>query len=206
MVPWVTMLYRGLFLMPIVALVMSACVTSSGQAPGPVVSGPGSVSAAGAAALSTDLIDPATCEGALGLPPETHTLELQSLTDSGQAGSQRIDSMCAAVYDTSTPGDPFLTVALINFDSDEPATAHYDLLKEFFVAEGIPLSEVDSTDEGVLDWVSGLIDRDGIGRTTVMRQKNWVLTISVGPTIEASLWTSTDIQAIGESIINRAQK
>ena len=199
-------LSRRLSLLPLLALVMSACVTSSGEAPGPVVSGPGSVSAAGAAALSTEAIVPATCEGVLGLPPETHTLELQSLTDSGQAGSQRIDSMCAAVYDTSIPGDPFLTVALISFDSDGPATAHYDLLKDVFVAEGIPLSEVDSTDEGVLDWVSGLMNRDGIGRTTVMRQKNWVLTISVGPTIEASLWTSTDIQAIGESIINRAQK
>jgi len=202
------MLYRRLVLVPLLVLVISSCAITgtSGEAPDPVSSGLGPTSAAGAAALSTGSIDPATCEGVLGPPPQTHTLELQSLTDSGQGGSPRIDSMCAAVYQTSNPGDPFLTVALMRFDGDGPAVAHYDLLKAVFAAEGIALSEVDSTDEGVLDWVSALIDSDGIGRTTVMRQTRWVMTISVGPTTDDSLWTATDVQVIGESIIARAQK
>ena len=187
-------------------VLISACATSSGEAPDPVVSGPGPMSAAGAAALSSDPIDPETCQGVLGQPPGTHTLELQSLTDSGQAGSDRIDSMCAAIYKTPTPGDPFLTVALIEFDADGPAAAHYDLLKDVFVAEGVPLSEVNSADDNALDWVSALIDRDGIGRTTVLRQENWVMTVSVGQTTTDSPWTTTDIQAIGESIIDRAQR
>ena len=75
-----------------------------------------------------------------------------------------------------------------------------------FVAEGVPLSEVNSADDNALDWVSALIDRDGIGRTTVLRQENWVMTVSVGPTTTDSPWTTTDIQAIGESIIDRAQR
>ena len=201
------MLTRRVFPLLLLALVASACGTSeSGEALNPVSPSPDPTSAAGAAALSSDSIDPSTCRGVLGRPPETHTLELQSLTDSGQAGSERIDAMCAAVYETSNPGDPFLAVALIEFDAAGPATIHYDLLKGVFVAQAIPLSEVDSADEGVLDWVSALIDRDGIGRTTVMRHRNWVLTVSVGPTTADSLWTTTDIQAIGESIIDRAQR
>ncbi len=197
---------RPLFLMLLLAFVISACATSeSGEAPEPVVSGQGSASAAGLSALSTESINPATCEGVLGSPPGTHTLELQSLTDSGQGGSERIDSMCAAVYETSNPGDPFLTVALIRFDADDAAQAHYDLLKGVFVTQGVAISEVDSADEGLLDGVSALIDSDGIGRTTVLRQKNWVLTVSVGPTTDDSLWTTADIQLIGESIVVRAQ-
>jgi hypothetical protein len=133
-------------------------------------------------------------------------LELQSLTDSGQGGSENIDSMCAAVYETANPGDPFLTVALIGFSADDAAAAHYDLLKGVFVTQGVAISEVDSAEEDLLDRVSALIDSDGIGRTTVLRQKNWLLTASVGPTTDDSLWTAADIQLIGESIIARAQK
>ena len=200
------MLTRRIFTLSLLALVISACVTStSGEAPDPVFSGPGSTSAAGAAALSSEAIDPATCEGVLGRPPGTHTLELQSLTETGQGGNQQIDAMCAAVFDTTTPGDPFLTVALIRFDSDEPAIAHYDLLKRVFLDQGYPISEVNSTDERLSDRVSALIDNDGIGRTTVLRQNKWVLTISVGPTIAESLWTTADVEVIGESIIDRAQ-
>ena len=197
---------RSLFLMLLLALVISACATSeSGEAPEPDVSGQGSASAAGLSALSTESINPATCEGVLGSPPGTHTLELQSLTDSGQAGSEDIDSMCAAVYETSNPGDAFLTIALIRFNADDAAEAHYDLLKGVFVTQGVAVSEVDSADEGLVVGVSALIDGDGIGRITVLRQRNWVLTVSVGPTTDDSLWTTTDIQLIGESIIGRAQ-
>ena len=197
---------RLLFLMLQTAVVVSACATSeSGEAPGPVLSGPGSTSAAGLAALSVEPLDSATCQGVLASPPSSHTLELQSLTDSGQAGNQEIDAMCAAVYETATPGDPFLTVALIQFDSDGPAITHYDLLRGAFVAQGIAISELNSADENLLDSVSGLIDRDGIGRTTVMRQNDWLLTVSVGPTTNDSLWTAGDIQMIGESILSRAR-
>ena len=113
--------------------------------------------------------------------------------------------MCAAVYETSNPGDPFLSIALIRFDSDDAAEARYELLKDAFVAQGVAISEVDNAAEGLVDRVSALIDRDGIGRMTILRQKSWVLSASVGPTTDDSLWTTVDIQLIGESIIGRAQ-
>ena len=114
--------------------------------------------------------------------------------------------MCSAIFDTSTPGDPFLAVALIKFNTDAPAIARYDLLKNVFVTQSVPISEVNSADEATLDRFSGLLDRDGIGRTNVFRQNNWVLTVSNGPTTADSLWTLDDLQIIGESIIGRAQK
>jgi hypothetical protein len=181
----------------------SGCVSTSGDAPDPIRSGGGFTTAAGGAAVSNEPIDSSTCEGVLAGPPDTHSLKLQSLTDSGQANSPGIDTMCAALYQTSAPGDPFLTVALINFEADRFAAAHYDLLKGAFVAQGITLSEVDSLDESSLDQFSALIDREGIGRTTVFRKTTWVVTLSIGPTTSASPWTARDIEAIGQSILTR---
>lgn len=198
---------RYLLLLSFFAFVISACVTSeSGDAPEPVLSG-GVIetSEAGAAALSSEPLNPETCAGVLGSPPGSHTLELQSLTETVQDGDQQVDAMCSAVYETSNSGDPFLAVALIKFDSDGPAIERYELLKQVFVAQGYPISEVNSADERLLDRVSALIDSDGIGRTTVLRQNNWVLTVSIGPTTGDSLWTPDDVQMIGESIIKRAQ-
>ncbi len=189
----------------LVAMLGTACASGSGAAPDPVVSGAGSTTAAGDAALSTGPLDPLTCQGVLAIPSGTLSLDLQSLTETAQAGGQPIDTMCAAVYETSTPGDPFLTVALINFDGDLSATAHYDLLKAAFVAQGGALSEVDSEDDASMDRISALIDSDGIGRTTVLRKATWVMTISVGPTTSDSPWTATDLEVIGQSILNRAR-
>jgi len=96
-------------------------------------------------------------------------------------------------------------MALINFDDDRAAAARYDLLKAAFVAEGGLLSEVDSAEGASVDRFSMLIDRDGIGRTTVLRETTWVMTISVGPTTTDSPWTATDLEVIGQSILNRAR-
>jgi hypothetical protein len=182
----------------------SGCVTTSGEAPDPTQSGGGFTTAAGDAALSSEPIDPLTCQGVLASPTGTHSLKLQSLTESVQADSQGVDTMCAAMYQTSTPGGPFLTVALINFDADRSAAAHYDLLKGAFAAQGIAISEVNSASEGSLDRFSALIDKQGIGRTTGFRKTTWVATVSVGPTTDASPWTARDIEVIGQSILTRA--
>jgi hypothetical protein len=74
-----------------------------------------------------------------------------------------------------------------------------------FVTQGIPISEVTSADERTADWFSALMDSDGIGRTTVIQLNSWVLTVSNGPTTEDALWTTDDLQFIGESIIARAR-
>ena len=73
--------------------------------------------------------------------------------------------MCSAVFQTSNPGEPFLAVALLKFDSDTPAIAHYELLKDAFVALNHPISEVNSADDGLLDRFSALIDK---GRTRML--------------------------------------
>ncbi len=198
------LLYLSLPLL--VAATLSACISSSGEAPSPVSSVPLSTSEAGVAALSSGTLNPDTCQGVLGTPPDTHSLDLQALTTTARRDNQQIDAMCSAVFQTSNPGEPFLAVALLKFDSDTPAIAHYELLKDAFVALNHPISEVNSADDGLLDRFSALIDKDGIGRTTVMRQNSWVLTVSVGPTTTNSLWTTDDIQVIGESIIGRAQE
>jgi hypothetical protein len=185
---------------------VSACATSqSGQASEPVLSGQHVASPAGLAALSTAAVDAATCDGVLATPPFTHGLTLRSLTATAQDSDQRIDAMCSAMYGTSAPGDPFLAVALIMFDADEAAIEHYELLESVFVASDALMSEVDSADENLIDRVSALIDRDGIGRTTVLRQNNYVLTVSIGPTTSESLWTTDDVYLIAESIVGRAQ-
>jgi hypothetical protein len=191
---------------PILMVVVSACITSeSGEAPDGASSFQPSASSAGLAALSDGPLDPATCEGVLGTPPSSHTLEVQSLTDTAQDGNQQIDTMCSALFDTSVAGEPFLAVALIEFDSDDSAIEHYELLKTVFLSENHPISEVNGADENQLDRLSVLIDDAGIGRTTVMRQNDWLVTVSIGPRVEDSLWTTDDVQVIAESIISRAQ-
>ncbi len=199
-------MFRYLFLVGLSVFLFSACATSdSGAAQEPIVSPPLSASDAGQAAISNKTVDPRTCEGVLGRPPVGHMLGTQSLTNTAQDDAQQVSSMCSAVYETSNPGDPFLTVALIKFNSDDPAIAHYDLLKDAFVVLSHPISEINNADEDLTDRFSALMDTDGIGRTTVMRQNNWVLTVSIGPTTADSLWTADDLQLIGESIIRRTK-
>ena len=101
-------------------------------------------------------------------------------------------------------GDPFLTVSLITFTSDEPAIARYDTIKEGFEVNNLPVSELNSADENSLDEVSALIDSDGVGRITVFRQNNRIISVNIGPTIGDSPWTVGDIQMIGKSIVERA--
>ena len=199
---------RYLFLTPLLAFLVSACfiASKSGEAPEPISSIPLATSEAGVAALSGAPLDPDSCEGVLGSPPDTHTLKTRSLTRTVQSSEQQIESMCSATYETSTVGDPFLSAALIRFDSDEPAIARYEMIKEGFVVNNLPISELNSADEDLLDHVSVLIDSDGMGRVIALRKNNWLVTISIGPTTDVSLWTAGDAQMIGESIIDRVQK
>ncbi len=98
-----------------------------------------------------------------------------------------------------------LTAALIKFDSAEPAIARYEMIKEGWVINDMPVSEINNADEALPDRVSVLIDSDGMGRIVALRKKNWLLTISIGPTTVVSPWTAGDAQMIGESIMERVQ-
>ena len=114
--------------------------------------------------------------------------------------------MCSAVYETSDPSDPFLALALMKFDVDATAIERYEFYKRVYVTDSYAISEVNNADEALLDHFSALIDGEGIGRTNALRHKNWLLTITNGPTVTDSPWTTDDLQLIGESILRRAQE
>ncbi len=200
-------MFRYLVLLPLIAFTISACVTSkSGEAPSPVISVSLTGSPAGLAALSDGPLDPKTCEGVLARPPSTHTLNLQALTGSGQAGLRPFGSMCSAVYETPSPSDPFLAIALMHLDSDATAIERYEFYKQVFVTGKYLTSEVNSADDAQLDQFSAVLDAENIGRTVALRHNSWFLTITDGPNTADSLWTTDDLRLIGESIIARAQE
>lgn len=196
---------RSILLLAFTLLLVSACAVASesGEAPDPVSSNVAPTSEAGAAAISAAVIDPRSCSGVLGPAIGTHSLETESFTETVQTSEQHIEAMCSASYETTVPGDPFLTVALIKFDSIEPAIDRYEMIKEGFVVNDLPISEVNSSDPGALDQLSALIDSDGMGRITVFRKQNWAISISVGPTTDVAPWTTGDLEMIGKSILER---
>jgi hypothetical protein len=199
-------MHRILIVLPLAVIAFASCVvSSSGEAPSPVVSILYTPSSAGIAAMSGDPVDPRSCSGVLAESPETHVLDLEPLSGSGQGGGG-LETMCSAVYTSRKMDDTFLAIALMSFDSNEHAADHYELLKNVYVTEEHPFSELNSVDDAQVDRLTARSDRDGIGQTTIFRQKDWVLTISNGPTIAESPWTGDDLHLIGESIIARAQQ
>jgi len=44
-----------------------------------------------------------------------------------------------------------------------------------------------------------------VGRTNVLRQREWLLTISVGPTMAESSWSVGDLDAIGRGVLGRVK-
>ncbi len=199
------MMFRFLAPLAFVALLVTACIDLSGEGSEPNTSGSLDTTEAGRAALLTGPLNPETCEEVLADPPSSYTLQLQALTASAQGGSPRLETMCAAIFQTSAADGSFLTMALIRFDSLDPAIARYNLLKAALIALDHPISEIDNANDDLLDWFAARIDSDGIGQTTVLRLNNWVLSISIGPTIAESTWNTDDLLLIGESIIRRAQ-
>ena len=205
-------MFRLVSLMALVVLaaIFSACVSSSsGEAPEPVVSAINPTSEAGSAAISSAAIDAVTCAGVLTPMEDEDEGDLKlfrdSLTDSVKSSQPQIVSMCSAMYDTNLSAREFLAVVLIQFKSDDSAVDHYELMKSAYTETGDALSEINNADEGLTDILSVLIDQDGIGRTIVMRQREWMVTVSAGPSMAASPWKVGDIEAIGRSVLDRVK-
>ena len=200
-------LFGLVLLVAFTALVGAACTVSSesGGAQEPIMDPVAATTDAGSKAVSAVEIDALTCAGVLEPATGDLSLETQSLTDGVRESQPQVVSMCSASYETGEVGGEFLTVALIQFDSDESSIAHYELIKSAFAASGVALSEINSADEGSIDQVSGLMDRDGVGRTNVLRQHEWLLSISVGPTMAESSWVVGDMEAIGRGVLGRVK-
>jgi len=200
-------LFGLVLLVAFTALVGAACTVSSesGGAQEPIMDPVAATTDAGSKAGPAVEIDALTCAGVLEPATGDLSLETQSLTDGVRESQPQVVSMCSASYETGEVGGEFLTVALIQFDSDESSIAHYELIKSAFAASGVALSEINSADEGSIDQVSGLMDRDGVGRTNVLHQHEWLLSISVGPTMAESSWVVGDMEAIGRGVLGRVK-
>jgi predicted small secreted protein len=193
-------------LVVLTAAVFAACGSSDG-APEPVVSAVNPTSEAGSLAISSVAIEAESCKGVL---PDREaenegdiSLFRDSLTDSVTSSQPQIVSMCSAMYDTNLPGREFLAVVLIQFKSDDSAVDHYELMKGAYFGTGDGISEINNADESLTDVLSVLIDEDGIGRTMVMRQREWLVTVTAGPTMADSPWNVGDIEMIGNSVLER---
>ncbi len=199
---------RNLFgLMLFVAFAVAACTVSSdsGGVSEPISNVVAATTEAGSSTVSAAEIDPNTCAGVLAPATGDLGLDTQSLTEGVKTSQPQIVSMCSAMYYVEQPSGEFLTIALMQFDSDDSAVAHYELMKSEFVESGVPISEINSADEGLIDEVSGLMDRDGIGRTNVFRQREWLVSVSVGPTMVEAPWVVGDIEMIGRGVLGRVK-
>ena len=205
-------MFRLVILMVLVVMgaVFVACASSSsGGASEPVESAVNPTSEAGASAISSVAIEPENCAGVLtpmeGEDEGDLKLFRDSLTDSVKSSQPQIVSMCSAMYDTNLSGREFLSVVLIHFKSDDSAVDHYELMKSAYTETGDGLSEINNAGQDLVDVLSVLIDQDGLGRTTIMRQREWLVTVSAGPSIAESLWNVGDIEAIGRGVLERAK-
>jgi hypothetical protein len=192
-------------LVVVIALGAYSVASDSGGASEPIMSPVAATTEAGSSAVSSIDIDPRTCDGVLSPATGDLSLDTQALTDSAKESQPQVASMCSAIYQSDGSNGEFLTLALMQFDSDESAIEHYELMKSVFVESDVPISEVNSADEGLIDQVSGHMDSDGIGRIDVFRQREWVVSVSVGPKIEDSPWVGGDIGMIGRSVLGRVK-
>jgi len=188
-------------------LVIAGCaVASEGGASEPVVSNVAPTTEIGALSVGAGLVNFDTCEGVLGSGPESHALETRSHTLTvSSIHPDDVVGMCSATLQQVMPGAPFLSVVAIEFASDELAVERLAGIREGAVEEGLHYSEVDSSDPSLIDHVSVLSNSDGIGRISAFRQHSYVVSVTVGPSTEASLWSVGDMERIALSVLERAE-
>lgn len=199
-----TRVARFMVLMAIAVLAMAACGSiNSGEDLEPVLSEVNPTSKAGAAAVSAAEVDADSCIGVLTPIEGDLKLFTDSLTSTVSASEPQIKSMCSAMYDTSLPGSEFLAVVLIHLESDDAAVEHYELMKSAYTETGAEISEIKNSDEDLTEQISALIDSGGVGRTTVMRKRSWLVTVTVGPSMAESLWNAGDMESIARGVLDR---
>jgi hypothetical protein len=190
--------------MAIAVVAMAACVSSSsGGGSEPVQFPSNATSEAGSSAVSAALVDADNCSGVLTPVKGDLKLFTDSLTSTVNKSEPQIESMCSALYDTGESGREFLAVVLIHLESDDAADDHYELMKGAYAETGAAISELNNADEDLVDMLSALMDSNGVGRTTVMRQGEWLVTVTAGPSMAESLWNAGDMEMIGRGVLKR---
>jgi hypothetical protein len=194
-----TRVARFVVFMAIAVVAMAACGSSStGDAVNPT-------SEAGSAAVSSAVIDPDSCAGVLTPIEGDLKLFTDSLTSTVNTSKPQIKSMCSAMYDTSLPGSEFLSVLLIRLESDDAAVEHYELMKSPYTETGAEISEINNADDNLIDQISALIDSNGVGQITVMRQRSWIVSVTTGPSMAESLWNAGDLESIALAVLDRVK-
>ncbi len=180
-------------------LAAAGCVisTDTGGPSDPVSSVPITNSPEGLAAVGAGFVDADTCAGVLGTAPSDQALEVRSLTSTVAVPGRDIDAMCSASFESSIPGDHFLTTTVILFSSDQAAIDRYEMIKDGFVIQNLPIYELNNASSDLIDQVGALINRDGMGRVATLRKKSWVVTVSAGPSTDAMPWLLGDLESIG---------
>jgi len=196
--------FVGLMVLVVLGAVFVAC-GSSGVASDPIQVPANPTSASGSSAISLAVVDADSCVGVLAPIEGELKLFTDSLTSTVSSSQPQIVSMCSAMYDTGLSGREFLAVVLMQFKSDDSSVDHYELMKGAYSEAGGALSELNNADEGLTDVLSVLIDGDGVGRATIMRQRDWLVTLTAGPTMVDSLWNVGDIEAIGRGVLERVK-
>jgi hypothetical protein len=199
-------MYRlvGLVALVVMAAVFVAC-GSSGETSEPTQVQANPTSVSGYSAISSAVADAVNCVGVLAPIEGDLKLFTDPLTSTVSASKPQIQSMCSAMYDTGEPGRKFLSVVLMQFKSDDSSSDQYELMKSAYSDTGDALSELNNADEGLTDVLSVLIDSDGIGRTMVMRQREWLVTVTAGPTMADSPWKVGDMEMIGKGVLERVK-
>jgi len=203
---------RKLFVMMLIGVLSFAAfslVVGSGDESGgesdPIRSPAVATTEAVVSAISVSDIDHETCDGVLAPAAGDFSLDTQSLTESAKDSRPQVLSMCSAAYKTGVQGGEFLTIALMQFDSDDSAIDYYEFMKNVFIASDVPISEINSAAEGLIDQLSALMEHDGVGRISIFRQREWLITVSAGPTMEDLPWPVDDIEMIGRGVLDRVK-
>jgi hypothetical protein len=153
----------------------------------------------GSGLINSGLVNPDSCDNVLPHADEPMEIKTRSATDYASADNPSIIAMCMAWYAGPQDSDS-VTVALVAMNSDEAATAHYELLKSEFTTQGIAFDEQTS---GSRDWMTAAIDQEGMGSMVVYRIGSNLATVHNGPTSDQPVWDDRWMLDLADQVLEQ---
>lgn len=153
----------------------------------------------GSGLVSSGFPNPDSCENALPPAREPFELKTRSATDSASADNPAITAMCTAWY-VSDVDEHSVSVAVITMNSDEAASAHYELLQSQFVDSGVKFDEQRSRNR---DWLTATVDQGGIGAMAIVRVGSNLVSVHNGPTSDQPQWNIDWMLDLADSTVER---